>query len=252
MWCSRCAVRAAPPSRRRSSTPAAASITAPAAALPPPPNEASLVPPELQLYDSPEAAAAFDADGEACEATLSVEGIRCAACVWLIERRLLQVAGVQSAHLNVATERLQVRWDQSRLQAERHPGSAARNRLRRLSVRSGAAWRAIAARRPHAGAAVVHRRPVDDAGDDVCGAGVPGQRRHHGGRHGKPDALGQPAADAAGRAVFGAAVFPLAPGATCATARWAWTCRWRSAFPPPSPPAWWPPGAAAAKCISIR
>ncbi|HTN65590.1 MAG TPA: heavy metal translocating P-type ATPase [Burkholderiaceae bacterium] len=71
---------------------------------------ASLVPPELLLYDSPEAAAVFDADGDAGEAVLSVEGIRCAACVWLIERRLLQVAGVQSAHLNVATERLQVRW----------------------------------------------------------------------------------------------------------------------------------------------
>jgi len=68
------------------------------------------VPPELRLYDNPEAAAAFDAGDDACESTLSVDGIRCAACVWLIERRLLQLDGVASAHLNVATERLQVRW----------------------------------------------------------------------------------------------------------------------------------------------
>jgi P-type Cu2+ transporter len=44
---------------------------------------------------------------------LSVEGIRCAACVWLIEKRLSQVPGLQSADLNVATEKLQVSWDDS-------------------------------------------------------------------------------------------------------------------------------------------
>lgn len=76
-----------------------------------------LVPPELLLYDKPEAAAAFDAGdaaGDRGEATLSVEGIRCAACVWLIERRLQRLPGVQHAHLNVATERLQVRWSKAK------------------------------------------------------------------------------------------------------------------------------------------
>jgi Cu2+-exporting ATPase len=43
-------------------------------------------------------------------ATLLVEGIRCAACVWLIERRLLQLPGVRKASMNVATQRLYVRW----------------------------------------------------------------------------------------------------------------------------------------------
>jgi P-type Cu2+ transporter len=75
--------------------------------------QSSLVPPQLQLYDSAEAGAEFDTDGITCEATLSIEGIRCAACVWLIERRLQGLAGVQSAHLNVATERLQVRWSKA-------------------------------------------------------------------------------------------------------------------------------------------
>jgi Cu2+-exporting ATPase len=74
----------------------------------------SLIPPQLQLYDTDEAAGQFagrfDADAQSAEATFSVEGIRCAACVWLIERRLARVPGVQSVALNVATERLHVRW----------------------------------------------------------------------------------------------------------------------------------------------
>jgi Cu2+-exporting ATPase len=75
---------------------------------------AALVPPELKLYDADEAAARFASrteDGESCEAGFSVDGIRCAACVWLIERRLAKLPGVQQADLNVATERLQVRWN---------------------------------------------------------------------------------------------------------------------------------------------
>ncbi len=73
--------------------------------------QAQLVPDALKLYDAPEMASQFtNAEGGA-EALLSVEGIRCAACVWLIEKRLSQVPGLQSASLNVATEKLQVRWD---------------------------------------------------------------------------------------------------------------------------------------------
>ncbi|WP_442785050.1 heavy metal translocating P-type ATPase [Actimicrobium sp. GrIS 1.19] len=71
--------------------------------------QAALVPPELQLYDS--ASGTSDpADPSNVEATFLIEGIRCAACVWLIERRLLRLAGVQSALMNVSTERLQVCW----------------------------------------------------------------------------------------------------------------------------------------------
>ncbi|GAB3550759.1 heavy metal translocating P-type ATPase [Noviherbaspirillum agri] len=74
----------------------------------------SLVPDELKLYDAPEVLERFvgpgDDNEEFCEAVFSVDGIRCAACVWLIERRLAGVKGVQTLNLNVATERLQVRW----------------------------------------------------------------------------------------------------------------------------------------------
>ncbi|PJC97921.1 heavy metal translocating P-type ATPase [Janthinobacterium sp. BJB1] len=75
---------------------------------------AAMVPPELRLYSNDDAQ--FARDASSCEATLSVEGIRCAACVWLIERQLTRLPGVQAASLNVATERLYVRW--SRAQCE--------------------------------------------------------------------------------------------------------------------------------------
>lgn len=75
---------------------------------------AQLVPPELALYDN--ADPRFGRDADSCEATLSVEGIRCAACVWLIERRLARLPGVREATLNVATERLYVRWSRAHAQ----------------------------------------------------------------------------------------------------------------------------------------
>ncbi|WP_300752679.1 heavy metal translocating P-type ATPase [Janthinobacterium sp.] len=71
-------------------------------------SETAMLPPELRLYSNDDVQFARDADS--CEATLSVVGIRCAACVWLIERQLLRLPGVQAASLNMATERLYVRW----------------------------------------------------------------------------------------------------------------------------------------------
>lgn len=91
----------------------------------------TLLPPELLLYDLPEAQQQFDLDADSAEATLTVEGIRCAACVWLIERRLARVPGVLAVNLNVATERLYVRWNKASckpstiLQAVRDIGYAA-------------------------------------------------------------------------------------------------------------------------------
>jgi P-type Cu2+ transporter len=78
----------------------------------------ALVPAELALYDTPDSLAQFtEASAQAegsVEAVFSVEGVRCAACMWLIERRLAQLPGVRSANLNVATECLRVRWDTAR------------------------------------------------------------------------------------------------------------------------------------------
>ena len=66
-----------------------------------------LVPPELALYDS----AVVATEGEARDGVFSLDGIRCAACVWLIERRLARLPGVREAQVNVATERLHMTWD---------------------------------------------------------------------------------------------------------------------------------------------
>ncbi|WP_426172878.1 heavy metal translocating P-type ATPase [Massilia sp. TWR1-2-2] len=67
---------------------------------------AALAPPELVLYDA--GAAVGDA---VVDAVYSVDGIRCAACVWLIERRVRGVAGVRAADMNVTTGRLSVSWN---------------------------------------------------------------------------------------------------------------------------------------------
>ncbi len=73
-----------------------------------------LVPADLAL---PEDDPNIIDDGDARETTLLVEGIRCAACVWLIEHRLRQVDGVQQASLNVATEKLFIRWHKDKTTA---------------------------------------------------------------------------------------------------------------------------------------
>ena len=74
------------------------------------------LPPQLRLYDGGDAARKYRAADGMLEATLSVDGLRCAACVWLIERRLRQLAGVIAADMNVATGRLFVRWDPAQCQ----------------------------------------------------------------------------------------------------------------------------------------
>jgi Cu2+-exporting ATPase len=106
--------------------------------------EADLVPPELRLYDAdPRFISNGNGNGngggdDEKEAVLLVEGIRCAACVWLIERRLLALPGVAIASLNVATERLTVRWRPGDL-----PISAILQALRTIGY---AAWPYDAAR----------------------------------------------------------------------------------------------------------
>ena len=70
----------------------------------------------LQLYDLPEVQASFvKNEGDAREASLILEGIVCAACVWLNERHLHQLPGVLAADINFSTRRARVRWDDSRI-----------------------------------------------------------------------------------------------------------------------------------------
>jgi len=78
----------------------------------------SAVPVELErlgLYDEPEVAQRYvRGTGEALETTLLLDGLRCGACVWLIERTLAAQPGVTAASVNFATERAVIRWDPAR------------------------------------------------------------------------------------------------------------------------------------------
>lgn len=80
------------------------------------PEDASLAPPpdipkELALYDLDEVQEEFVGDlGEARDIHLLVEGIHCAACVWLIEHSLNAMPGIIEARVNLSGKRLHVKW----------------------------------------------------------------------------------------------------------------------------------------------
>ncbi|MFC0250427.1 heavy metal translocating P-type ATPase [Massilia consociata] len=64
--------------------------------------------PELALVDEQDQGSA---GASGAELVFTIDGVRCAACVWLVERRLGQLAGVREVSLNVATGRLYVGRD---------------------------------------------------------------------------------------------------------------------------------------------
>jgi P-type Cu2+ transporter len=69
---------------------------------------------DLALYDEPEVQRGFvrpTAQHER-EATLILEGITCAACIWLNEQHLSRLPGVLAVEVNYTTRRARVRWDQ--------------------------------------------------------------------------------------------------------------------------------------------
>src|SRR5487761_2498516 len=79
--------------------------------LAPPPE----IPRDIEIYDFDEVQQEFaTTSGDIRDIHLLVEGIHCAACVWLIERGLQRAPGVQSADVNLAAKRLHLRWDNSR------------------------------------------------------------------------------------------------------------------------------------------
>jgi len=81
------------------------------ALLGPPPEP----PKDIEIYDFDEVQQEFTTcSGEIRDIHLLVEGIHCAACVWLIERGLQRVPGVLSANVNLAAKRLHLRWDNRR------------------------------------------------------------------------------------------------------------------------------------------
>ncbi len=76
---------------------------------------AAVVPPELaqlRIWDDEQVQARFvRSAGDDHEATLLVDGLRCGACVWLLEQGLRGRRGVVDVSVNLATERATLRWD---------------------------------------------------------------------------------------------------------------------------------------------
>ncbi len=77
---------------------------------------------ELELFDQPEVQRQFvtdetdrDSGRVLREASLILEGITCAACVWLNERHVRALSGVIEFTVNYSTHRARVRWDPERL-----------------------------------------------------------------------------------------------------------------------------------------
>jgi len=72
---------------------------------------------QTRVYDNPEVQKTFVRDGgdRLREAALILEGITCAACVWLNERHVARLPGVLDMQVNYATHRARVCWDESRI-----------------------------------------------------------------------------------------------------------------------------------------
>lgn len=72
---------------------------------------------QLTLYDKPELQKTFVStdDKNIKQASLILEGIVCAACVWLNERHINALPGVVEFRVNYSTHRARVRWDNSKI-----------------------------------------------------------------------------------------------------------------------------------------
>jgi len=73
---------------------------------------------ELGLFDHPDFQKSFvrPLDEHGREAALLLEGITCAACVWLNEQHVAHLPGVTAIDINYATRRARVRWDERQIQ----------------------------------------------------------------------------------------------------------------------------------------
>jgi Cu2+-exporting ATPase len=114
---------------------------------------------ELGLFDHPEAQKGFvrPVGEHEREASLILEGITCAACVWLNESHLARQAGVTAVNINYATRRARVRWDERKTKLSEilaavaaigyraHPYDPARSESLAQEERRGALWRVFVA-----------------------------------------------------------------------------------------------------------
>jgi P-type Cu2+ transporter len=128
-------------------------------AMPDSPRDAAQALADLQLYDHAAVQKTFVRDlgeGER-EASLILEGITCAACIWLNEQHLARLPGVTAVGINYATRRARIRWDQRRLKLSQileavaaigyraHPYDPGRHEVIARNERRAALWRLFVA-----------------------------------------------------------------------------------------------------------
>lgn len=115
--------------------------------------------PAPDIYDDPSAQKQFVTSiGEhGREARLVLDGIRCAACVWLNEHALRRLPGVTRVSINYTTRRLQIEWDQRTLRLgaiirairnlgyDAYPFDPARQRVSDRTQKRAALWRLFVA-----------------------------------------------------------------------------------------------------------
>lgn len=71
-----------------------------------------------QAYDLPEIAKQYIyQDGDIQEIHLTIDGLHCAACTWLISRALQQAHGIEENRINLSTGRAEIRWRHTPLSA---------------------------------------------------------------------------------------------------------------------------------------
>ena len=83
-------------------------------------DKSALVPPNIKalcLYDHQEIQDDFVSDNEQQhkEISLSIDGVSCAACAWLIEKQLKKQTGVITIEVNITTHRALLVWDAERV-----------------------------------------------------------------------------------------------------------------------------------------
>lgn len=76
---------------------------------------------QLQLYDDSQLQTDFvhHVSDDIREAALILEGISCAACIWLNEQHLAKLPGVLSTSINYSTHRARIRWDERQVKLSR-------------------------------------------------------------------------------------------------------------------------------------
>ncbi len=84
-----------------------------------PAEKAELVPEQLQAlvhYDNEDVQSEFVRNREnISEVTLSLEGVSCAACAWLIEKQVSGTKGIVSIRVNTTTNRALLAWDKTQV-----------------------------------------------------------------------------------------------------------------------------------------